>query len=72
MKNCIIFMLLCVIGIGSEVIYIQHKAQAVAKEYLKQELDSVYRVPTYNSFGRERQIYNTLNVLDAYVGNKDK
>lgn len=65
-------MLLCVIGIGSEVIYIQHKAQAVAKEYLKQELDSVYRVPTYNSFGRERQIYNTLNVLDAYVGNKDK
>lgn len=72
MKNCLIFMLLCVIGIGSEYIYIQHKAQAVAKEVLKQELDSVYRVPTYDSFGRERQIHNTLNVLDAYVGNKDK
>lgn len=72
MKNCIIFMLLCVIGIGSEVIYIQHKAQEVAKEVLRQELDSIYRVPTYDSFGRERQIYNTLNVLDAYVGNKDK
>lgn len=72
MKNCIIFMLLCVIGIGSEYIYIQHKAQEVAKEVLKQELDSIYRVPTYNSFDRERQIYNTLNYLDAYVGNKDK
>lgn len=65
-------MLLCVIGIGSEYIYIQHKAQEVAKEYLKQELDSVYRVPSYNSFDRERQIYNTLNVLDAYVGREDK
>ena len=72
MKNCIIFMLLCVIGIGSEVIYIQHKAQAVAKEYLKQELDSVYRVPTYDSFERERQIHNTLNVLESYVGREDK
>lgn len=72
MKNCIIFMLFCVIGIGSEYIYIQHKAQEVAKEYLKQELDSVYRVPTYDSFARERQIYNTLNVLDAYVGREDK
>ena len=72
MKNCIIFMLLCVIGIGSEYIYIQHKAQEVAKEVLKQELDSVYRVPTYNSFDRERQIHNTLNVLDAYVGREDK
>ena len=72
MKNCIIFMLLCVIGIGSEYIYIQHKAQAVAKEYLKQELDSLYRVPTYNSFDRERQIHNTLNLLDEYVGDKDK
>lgn len=72
MKNCIIFMLLCVIGIGSEVIYIQHKAQEVAKEVLRQELDSVYRVPSYNSFDRERQIYNTLNVLDAYVGREDK
>lgn len=65
-------MLLCVIGIGSEYIYIQHKAQAVAKEVLRQELDSIYKVPTYNSFDRERQIHNTLNVLDAYVGNKDK
>lgn len=72
MKNCIIFMLLCVIGIGIEVIYIQHKAQAVAKEVLKQELDSIYRVPTYNSFDRERQIHNTLNVLESYVGDKDK
>lgn len=72
MKNFIIVILLCVIGIGIEYIYIQHKAQEVAKEYLKQELDSVYRVPTYNSFDRERQINNTLNVLDAYVGNKDK
>ena len=72
MKNCIIFMLLCVIGIGSEYIYIQHKAQEVAKEVLKQELDSVYRVPTYNSFDRERQIYNTLNYLESYVGDKDK
>ena len=72
MKNCIIFMLLCVIGIGSEYIYIQHKAQEVAKEVLKQELDSVYRVPTYNSFDRDRQIHNTLNLLDEYVGDKDK
>lgn len=72
MKNCIIFMLLCIIGIGIEVIYIQHKAQAVAKEYLKQELDSVYRVPTYDSFERERQIHNTLNVLESYVGREDK
>lgn len=72
MKNCIIFMLLCVIGIGIEVIYIQHKAQEVAKEVLKQELDSVYRVPTYDSFGRERQIHNTLNVLESYVGREDK
>ena len=72
MKNCIIFMLLCVIGIGIEVIYIQHKAQAVAKEVLRQELDSVYRVPTYNSFDRERQIHNTLNVLESYVGRDDK
>lgn len=72
MKNCIIFMLLCLIGIGIEVIYIQHKAQEVAKEYLKQELDSIYRVPTYNSFDRERQIHNTLNLLDEYVGDKDK
>ena len=72
MKNCIMFMLVCVIGIGIEVIYIQHKAQAVAKEVLKQELDSIYRVPTYNSFDRERQIHNTLNVLESYVGDKDK
>ena len=72
MKNCIIFMLLCVIGIGSEYIYIQHKAQEVAKEVLKQELDSVYRVPTYNSFDRDRQIHNTLNLLDEYVGREDK
>ena len=72
MKNFIIVILLCVIGIGIEYIYIQHKAQAVAKEYLKQELDSLYRVPTYNSFDRERQIYNTLNYLDAYVGREDK
>ena len=72
MKNCIIFMLLCVIGIGSEYIYIQHKAQEVAKEVLKQELDSVYRVPTCNSFDRDRQIHNTLNLLDEYVGREDK
>ena len=72
MKNCIIFMLLCVIGIGSEILYIQHKAEKVAKEVLKQELDSVYRVPSYDSFSRERQIHNTLNLLDEYVGNKDK
>lgn len=72
MKNFIIVILLCLIGIGIEVIYIQHKAQEVAKEYLKQELDSIRRVPTYNSFDRERQIYNTLNVLDAYVGREDK
>lgn len=72
MKNFIICVLLCVIGIGSEILYIQHKAEKVAKEVLRQELDSVYKVPTYNSFARERQIYNTLNVLDAYVGNKDK
>lgn len=65
-------MLLCVIGIGSEYIYIQHKAQEVAKEVLRQELDSVYKVPTYDSFDRERQIHNTLKYLDAYVGNKDK
>ena len=72
MKNCIIFMLLCVIGIGSEYIYIQHKAQEVAKEVLKQELDSIRRVPTYDSFARERQIHNTLNVLESYVGREDK
>lgn len=72
MKNCLIFILLCLIGIGSEVLYIQHKAQEVAKEVLKQELDSIYRVPTYDSFGRERQINNTLNVLESYVGRKDK
>ena len=65
-------MLLCVIGIGSEILYIQHKSEKVAKEVLREELDSISRVPTYNSFDRERQIYNTLNVLDAYVGNKDK
>lgn len=64
--------MLCVIGIGIEVIYIQHKAQAVAKEVLKQELDSIYRVPTYDSFARERQIHNTLNVLESYVGREDK
>ena len=72
MKNCIIFMLLCVIGIGSEILYIQHKSEKVAKEYLKQELDSLYRVPSYNSFDRERQIHNTLNVLESYVGREDK
>lgn len=72
MKNCIIFMLLCVIGIGSEILYIQHKAEKVAKEVLKQELDSVYRVPTYDSFGRERQIHNTLNLLEDYVGRENK
>ena len=72
MKNCIIFMLLCIIVIGSEILYIQHKAQEVAKEVLEQELDSLYRVPTYNSFDRERQIHNTLNLLDEYVGDKDK
>lgn len=72
MKNFIIVILLCLIGIGIEVIYIQHKAQEVAKEYLKQELDSIRRVPTYNSFDRERQIYNTLNVLESYVGREDK
>ena len=72
MKNCLIFMLLCVIGIGSEYIYIQHKTQEVAKEYLRQELDSIYRVPTYNSFDRERQIHNTLKLLESYVGNNDK
>lgn len=72
MKNFIIVILLCLIGIGIEVIYIQHKAQEVAKEVLKQELDSVYRVPTYDSFARERQIHNTLNLLESYVGNKDK
>lgn len=72
MKKFIIVILLCVIGIGSEILYIQHKAEKVAKEVLKQELDSVYRVPSYDSFARERQIYNTLNVLDAYVGREDK
>ena len=72
MKNCIIFMLLCVIGIGSEILYIQHKSEKVAKEYLKQELDSLYRVPSYNSFDRERQIHNTLNLLEDYVGREDK
>ena len=72
MKNFIIVVLLCVIGIGSEYIYIQHKAQEVAKEVLRQELDSVYRVPTYDSFARERQIHNTLNVLESYVGREDK
>ena len=72
MKNFIIVILLCVIGIGIEYIYIQHKAQAVAKEVLKQELDSLYRVPSYNSFDRERQIHNTLNVLESYVGREDK
>lgn len=72
MKNFIIVVLLCVIGIGIEVLYIQHKAQEVAKEYLKQELDSIYRVPTYNSFDRERQIHNTLNLLEDYVGREDK
>ena len=72
MKNCIIFMLLCVIGIGSEILYIQHKSEKVAKEVLKQELDSLYRVPSYDSFSRERQIHNTLNLLDEYVGDKDK
>ena len=72
MKNFIICVLLCVIGIGSEILYIQHKSEKVAKEYLKQELDSIYRVPTYDSSGREKQIYNTLNLLDEYVGNKDK
>ena len=72
MKNCIIVILLCVIGIGSEYIYIQHKAQEVAKEVLKQELDSIRRVPTYDSFARERQIHNTLNVLESYVGREDK
>ena len=72
MKNCIIFMLLCVIGIGSEILYIQHKSEKVAKEYLKQELDSIYRVPTYDSFARERQIHNTLNLLKDYVGREDK
>lgn len=72
MKNFIIVILLCIIGIGSEILYIQHKSEKVAKEYLKQELDSLYRVPSYDSFARERQIHNTLNLLDAYVGNKDK
>lgn len=72
MKNFIICVLLCVIGIGSEILYIQHKAEKVAKEVLKQELDSVYRVPTYNSFDRERQIHNTLNVLESYVGRENK
>lgn len=72
MKNFIICVLLCVIGIGSEILYIQHKAEKVAKEVLKQELDSIYRVPTYNSFDRERQIHNTLNVLESYVGREDK
>lgn len=72
MKNFIIVILLCLIGIGIEVIYIQHKAQEVAKEVLKQELDSIYRVPNYDSFGRERQIHNTLNVLESYVGREDK
>lgn len=72
MKNFIIVVLLCIIGIGSEILYIQHKAQEVAKEVLRQELDSVYRVPTYDSFGRERQIHNTLNVLESYVGREDK
>ena len=72
MKNFIIVILLCIIGIGSEILYIQHKAEKVAKEVLKQELDSLYRVPTYNSFDRDRQIHNTLNLLDEYVGDKDK
>ncbi len=72
MKNFIIVVLLCVIGIGIEVLYIQHKAQEVAKEYLKQELDSLHRVPTYDSFARDRQIYNTLNLLEDYVGREDK
>ena len=72
MKNFIIVILLCVIGIGIEYIYIQHKAQEVAKEVLKQELDSISRVPTYDSFARERQIHNTLNVLESYVGREDK
>lgn len=72
MKNFIIVILLCLIGIGIEVIYIQHKAQEVAKEVLRQELDSVYRVPTYDSFARERQIHNTLNYLESYVGREDK
>ena len=72
MKNFIICVLLCVIGIGSEYIYIQHKAQEVAKEVLKQELDSLYRVPSYDSFARDRQIHNTLNLLDEYVGRENK
>ena len=72
MKNFIIVILLCIIGIGSEILYIQHKAEKVAKEVLKQELDSLYRVPSYDSFARERQIHNTLNLLESYVGREDK
>lgn len=72
MKNFIICVLLCIIGIGSEILYIQHKSEKVAKEYLKQELDSVYRVPSYDSFARERQIHNTINLLEDYVGREDK
>ena len=72
MKNFIIVVLLCVIGIGSEILYIQHKSEKVAKEVLREELDSVFRVPTYDSYQRERQIHNTLNLLDEYVGDKDK
>lgn len=72
MKKFIIVILFCVIGIGIEVLYIQHKAQEVAKEVLREELDSIYRVPSYDSFARERQIHNTLNVLESYVGREDK
>lgn len=72
MKNFIIVILLCLIGIGIEYIYIQHKAQAVAKEVLREELDSISKVPTYDSYQRERQINNTLNVLESYVGREDK
>ena len=72
MKTLIIVILLCIIGIGSEILYIQHKAEKVAKEVLKQELDSIRRVPTYDSFARERQIHNTLNLLESYVGREDK
>ena len=72
MKNFIIVVLLCIIGIGSEILYIQHKSEKVAKEVLREELDSIYKVPSYDSYQREKQINNALNYLDAYVGNKDK
>ena len=38
------------------------------KQVLREEVDSLKKVPTYDSYARERQTLRTIKTLEWYVG----